>query len=141
MMQGEQGGTYLARQSRAVGMKPLIISVHVVAKTEADDMAGPVAAPDASPAAAVFVTLVPRGKAPSRVAGDASLESQQGVPLAGYAGGTSVMSSWRKPQCLRLRGGHGGWEKEKQDDGGMHGHGLQFDQLMIIGLLLLKRDT
>jgi hypothetical protein len=130
MMQGDQGGTYLARQSRVVRKKPWIISVHVVAKTEADDMAGPVAAPDAAPAAAVLVTFVPRGKAPSRVAGDASLEGQQGVPLGGYAGATSGMatnSSWRQPQCLRLRGGGGGCEKEKQvqDGGGMHGHGLQ----------------
>ena len=110
-------------------MKPLIISVHVVAKTEADDMAGPVAAPDAAPPAAVFVTFVPRGKAPRWVAGDASLEGQQGVPLAGYAGASAMAtgSSWRQLQCLRLRGGRG-CEKEKQvqDGRGMHMHGLQF---------------
>jgi hypothetical protein len=67
--------------------------------------------------------LVPRGKAPRWVSGDASLEGQQGVPLAGHAGGASAMansSSWRKPQCLRLRGGGGGCDKEKQDGGGIH---------------------
>jgi hypothetical protein len=76
MMQGDQGGTYLARQSRVVRKKPWIIGVHVVAiaKMEVDDMTGPVAAPDAAPPAAVFVTLAPRCKAPGWVPGDASLE-------------------------------------------------------------------
>jgi hypothetical protein len=78
MTQGEQRGTYLADHTGGAG-----------AKVKADDMAGQVAAPNASPFAAVFLSLFPRVKKASGIVSDALLECEQGLPLAGVADGSS----------------------------------------------------
>jgi len=52
---------------------------------EPDHMAGDVAAPDPSPAAAVMVLFPPRRQPACGIACDGSLERQQRVPLARYA--------------------------------------------------------
>ena len=52
---------------------------------EPDHMAGDVAAPDTSPAAAVMVLFPPRHQPACGIACDGSLERQQRVPLARYA--------------------------------------------------------
>jgi len=61
VIQGEQGGTYLlAHQSRVFIIRAAITSITKI-KANDDDMAaaGPVAAPDAAPSAAVLLALVP----------------------------------------------------------------------------------
>jgi len=51
-----------------------------------EDVACPVAAPDASPPAAVLLAVSPpRVEEACRVTGDAVLECQQGIPLVRYA--------------------------------------------------------
>ena len=52
---------------------------------EPDHMAGDVAAPDTSPAAAVMVLFAPRRQPACGIACDGSLERQQRVPIARYA--------------------------------------------------------
>jgi hypothetical protein len=70
-----------------------------------DDMAGPLAAPDASPLAAVLVSagLPPRGEESSRVACDALFELQQGDPLVCQAadGGARTGIAQRQPMAGR----------------------------------------
>jgi hypothetical protein len=78
MTQGEQRGTYLTDQNGSSA-----------AKVKADDMAGPVAAPNATPFAAVFLSLVPGMKKASGFVSDALLECEQGLPVVGVAGGCS----------------------------------------------------
>ena len=82
MFQRKQRRTYLANQSFSAG----------VAKSKLVDVASPVAAPDASPPAAILLAVAtispPRAEEPCRVAGDAVLEGQQCIPLvreAAYA--------------------------------------------------------
>jgi hypothetical protein len=53
MFQGKKSRTYLADQTCTRGILLL------VTEKKLEDMAGPVAAPDASPPAAVFFTFVP----------------------------------------------------------------------------------
>lgn len=65
-----------------------------ITKLKLEDMAGPVAAQDASPAAAVSIFL-PRGKQVHGVTADAMFEGQQGVPLVWFAACAS--SSWLEP--------------------------------------------
>lgn len=55
MLQGEQGGTYLAGHGRHGAADSDAVAAVRVAKTELKDMAGAVAAPDVPPAAAVLV--------------------------------------------------------------------------------------
>jgi len=85
MLQSKQGTTYLANQGCGVTVDVVV----GVAEPKLDDMAGTVAAPDASPPAAVLLVVAtvspPRAEDAARVAGDAVLECQQGVPLVWYA--------------------------------------------------------
>lgn len=72
-----------------------------ITKIKPNDMAGPVAALDAPPPAAVpFCFLVPRVKDARGVAGDAALEGQQGVPLLLYAACTGRTTGWPKLKCV-----------------------------------------
>ena len=79
MIQSKQRRTYLADQFCLEG----------ASKTKLVDVASSVAAPDASPPAAVLLVVAtvspPRAEDAVRVAGDAVLECQQGVPLVWYA--------------------------------------------------------
>ena len=70
-----------------------------------------VAAPNASPPAAVMVTSLPRGEATCGIAGDASLEGQQGLPLPRHA----AAGGWsRRMLCRGRRGGCPDQEEEEQ---------------------------
>lgn len=84
MLQGEQRRTYLSDKGSLVGVSILClvgVGAHV-AEMNPDDMAGLAAATDASPQAAVLLlSWLPRGEDVCRVAGDASFELQQSVPL------------------------------------------------------------
>lgn len=84
MIHGEQRITYLANQ-RCVPVS--IGHVHMqITKIKPKDMAGPVAALDTPPLTAIpLAFLVPRVKDAHGVAGDATLERQQGVLLPRYA--------------------------------------------------------
>jgi len=64
-------------------------------------MASPVAAPNASPPAAVSVIL-PSGKEVHGIAADAMFKGQQGVPFVRYAACTicSCTSGWPKLQRI-----------------------------------------
>ena len=81
MIQSKQGRTYLAGQIWSEGVS--------TSKSKLVDVASSVAAPDASPPAAVLLVVAtvspPRAEDAARVAGDAVLECQQGVPLVWYA--------------------------------------------------------
>ena len=80
MLQGKQRGTYLADQSlRSLIITRAIEVVIWIGKVKLDDMAGLVAASDASPPAAVLAT--PRGEEVGAVICDALLEGEQGGPL------------------------------------------------------------
>ena len=79
MIQSKQRRTYLADQFCLEG----------ASKTKLVDVASSVTAPDASPVATVLLVVAtvspPRAEDAARVAGDAVLECQQGVPLVWYA--------------------------------------------------------
>ena len=82
MIQSKQTRTYLAD----------LICLEVAScasKSKLVDVASSVAAPDASPPAAVLLVVAtvspPRAEDAATVAGDAVLECQQGVPLVWYA--------------------------------------------------------
>ena len=79
MIQSKQRRTYLADQFCLEG----------ASKTKLVDVASSVAAPDASPPAAVLLVVAtvspPRAEDACGVAGDTMLECQQGVPLVWYA--------------------------------------------------------
>lgn len=82
MLQVKQRGAYFTYQTVTVTW----ILVHVLvwsAEAKPDDMAGLVAAVDASPLAAVLAA--PRGEEAGGVACDALFEGEQGGPLGGDA--------------------------------------------------------
>jgi hypothetical protein len=62
-------------------------------------MASPVAAPDASPPAAVSVVLLPKGKEVHGITAYAMFKGQQGVPFVRYAACTCT-SGWAKLQRI-----------------------------------------
>lgn len=89
MLQGEQRTTYLADQASVDAPAAVsIVADPPIPEVEPEDMAGQVAAPDASPPAAVLLmaSSLPRAEEGPGVAGDAFLERQQGVPLLRHAG-------------------------------------------------------
>lgn len=75
-----------------------------ITKSKLENMAGPVAAADTSPPAAVSVALLlPRGKEAHRVAAYAMLKGQQGVPFVRYAACRSCISiSGWPPKLQRI---------------------------------------
>lgn len=84
MVQEEQRTAYLAGQTVLVNV--VIITdadVRVVAKMKLANMTGGVAAPDASPPAAILA--FPRAKDVVRVFGDPLLEGEQGCSFMGDA--------------------------------------------------------
>jgi hypothetical protein len=110
MIQRKQRRTYLAHQSFSAG----------VAKSKLVDVASPVAAPDASPPAAILLAVAtispPRAEEPCRVAGDVVLEGQQCVPLVREAAhARSVTTSWWLGLLLGMRG-----EEEAAGDDEQH---------------------
>ena len=100
MLQSKQRGTYLTNKSCST-VNDVVIGV---TKSKLEDMACAVAAPDASPSATVLLAvamiwLLPQVEDACRVAGDAVLEGQQGVPLVWYAGCAGIgvgMSGMRR---------------------------------------------
>jgi len=97
MFQIKQRRTYLADQACE------ILLLVVVAEKKLEDMAGPVAAPDASPPAAVLLveaaSSLPRCEDACRVLGDALLEGEQRIPLVPDAAcpnivGVGVTKTW-----------------------------------------------
>jgi hypothetical protein len=119
MLQSKQGTTYLTNQGCGVTVDVVV----GVAEPKLDDMAGTVAAPDASPPAAVLLVvavatvwlLLPRVEDACWVAGDALLEGQQGVPLTWYAGRATVVSSGVDGRLLCMGRRH---EEEAAGGGG-----------------------
>ena len=107
MLQSKQRGTYLTNKSCST-VNDVVIGV---TKSKLEDMACAVAAPDASPSATVLLAvamiwLLPQVEDACRVAGDAVLEGQQGVPLVWYAG------------CAGIGVGMSGHEEEEAAGGG-----------------------
>ena len=91
MIQREQGTTYLSDQC----------CIDVITKLKLVDMAGPVAAPDASPPAAVSLAILwPRGKDFHGITADATFEGQQGIAFVRYAACTSCSFAWLKLQRI-----------------------------------------
>jgi len=107
VLQSKQRGTYLTNKSCST-VNDVVIGV---TKSKLEDMACAVAAPDASPSATVLLAvamiwLLPQVEDACRVAGDAVLEGQQGVPLVWYAG------------CAGIGVGMSGHEEEEAAGGG-----------------------
>ena len=101
ILQRKQGRTYLAGQIWSEGVS--------TSKSKLVDVASSVAASDASPPAAVLLVVAtvspPRAEDAVRVAGDAVLECQQGVPLVWYAArARSVTTGGWLELLLLLRG-------------------------------------
>ena len=104
MIQSKQRRTYLADQIMSEGPS--------TSKSKLVDVASSVAAPDASPPAAVLLVVAtvspPRAEDAARVAGDAVLECQQGVPLVWYGARTlSVTTGGWLGLLLCMRGEQG----------------------------------
>jgi len=148
MLQRKQRRTYLPDQS--------ITIVEVgVAKSKLDDMASPVAAPDACPVTAVVIllpmepSLSPREKNACWVACDALLELQERfhlVRIAAHAN-TSVMSSCRLGllllQCLRDHeevAAAGGSRHQQQESCYRAAHGRSGGRNMEASWPVLSRD-
>jgi len=107
VLQSKQRGTYLTNKSCST-VNDVVIGV---TKSKLEDMACAVAARDASPSATVLLAvamiwLLPQVEDACRVAGDAVLEGQQGVPLVWYAG------------CAGIGVGMSGHEEEEAAGGG-----------------------
>ena len=85
MTQSEQGGAYLT--SNGSPGHEFTFRVGVASDLELDDVAGLVAAPDSHPPAAVLLGP-PRRKVVGRI-GEAGLEGEKCISLAGDAGGAS----------------------------------------------------
>ena len=103
-IQGEQRITYLTNQRHGTSLTNNVQMQ--ITKMKPKDMAGPVAALDAPPLAAVFV--VPRVKDAQGVAGDAALEGQQGVPLPWYAACAGRTAGRPDLKCIGGQQGGGG---------------------------------
>ena len=106
MLQSKQRGTYLTNKSRST-VNDVVIGV---TKSKLEDMACAVAAPDASPSATVLLAvamiwLLPLVEDACRVAGDAVLEGQQGVPLVWYAGCAGIGVGMNGPEEDEAAGG------------------------------------
>ena len=100
MIQSKQRRTYLAGQIWWEGAS--------TSKSKLVDVASSVAAPDASPLAAVLLVVAtvspPRAEDAATVAGDAVLECQQGVPLVWYAARARSVTTGSWLELLLLRG-------------------------------------
>lgn len=99
-----------------------------VPEAEREHMAGPIAAPDASPPAAVFSTSItspPRVEVAPGVAGDAVLEGQKRVPLLRHAVRASRPAERQGVHgCGQGQGGDDAAEDQELGCGdGMLGHG------------------
>lgn len=128
--EGEERGAYPAdeRRSRVVPAVVELGSRWHVPEAERQHVPGVVAAPDASPPAAVFLaSSLPRGHDAPWVAADAVLEGQQRVPLLGQA-------ARRHRQGVRGPGQSGNEDEQESGKSRVHGSGRHGDRRKMIVL-------